>query len=133
MVHSIFFCVQSKGFGDMAVANIIGSNVFEIFICLGFVWFLKSVTATPVTPITISINGLAATTIVLIVIMFLIVVAIHHNGWKLDMKIGIVSLLFYIVFIGWATLNAEGTFGDAFTIGETVAPLPPCPESYYDL
>ncbi|XP_071794230.1 sodium/potassium/calcium exchanger 5-like [Asterias amurensis] len=125
--------VARDGFGDMAVANIIGSNVFEIFICLGFVWFLKSVTATPVTPITISINGLAATTIVLIVIMFLIVVAIHHNGWKLDMKIGIVSLLFYIAFIGWATLNAEGTFGDAFTIGETVAPLPPCPESYYDL
>ena len=32
--------VAKKGEGDMAVSNAIGSNIFNIFMCLGFPWLL---------------------------------------------------------------------------------------------
>ena len=116
----------------MAVANIIGSNVFEIFICLGFVWFLKSVTSDPVSPVMISIQGLASTTVSLLLTTFFLIVAIHFNKWKLDLKIGTVSLLFYLIFITWATLNAEGVFGDAFSLlGQPYTMPPLCQLSNY--
>lgn len=35
-----FGCLQ--GLGDMAVSNAIGSNVFDILLCLGLPWFLKT-------------------------------------------------------------------------------------------
>jgi Ca2+/Na+ antiporter len=36
---SVFFILT--GLGDMAVSNAVGSNVFDILICLGIPWFLK--------------------------------------------------------------------------------------------
>ena len=30
------------GYGDMAVSNAVGSNVFDILVCLGLPYFLKS-------------------------------------------------------------------------------------------
>lgn len=34
-------------YGDMAVSNAVGSNVFDILICLGLPWFLKTAIAKP--------------------------------------------------------------------------------------
>jgi len=33
------------GYGDMAVANCLGSNIFDVLLCLGLPWFLSSVTS----------------------------------------------------------------------------------------
>ena len=30
------------GYGDMGVSNAVGSNVFDILVCLGLPWFLKT-------------------------------------------------------------------------------------------
>lgn len=30
------------GYGDMAVSNAVGSNVFDILICLGLPWFMQT-------------------------------------------------------------------------------------------
>lgn len=35
------------GLGDMAVSNAIGSNVFDILICLGIPWFLETCVKDP--------------------------------------------------------------------------------------
>lgn len=35
------------GHGDMAVSNAIGSNVFDILICLGLPWFIETTMVTP--------------------------------------------------------------------------------------
>jgi Ca2+/Na+ antiporter len=37
----------SSGHGDMAVANAIGSNVFDILVCLGIPWFLETAIVDP--------------------------------------------------------------------------------------
>ncbi|XP_022100810.1 sodium/potassium/calcium exchanger 3-like [Acanthaster planci] len=122
--------VAKDGFADMAMANIIGSNIFETFICLGFVWFLKSLMTIPVgTPVPTNAEGLTVTSISLLFAVLFIFVAIHNNRWRLDLKIGIISLLFYIIFIAWATLNAEGTFA----FDRTTPEQSPCPFSLLNL
>lgn len=37
----------SLGYGDMATSNAIGSNVFDILICLGLPWFLQTAVVDP--------------------------------------------------------------------------------------
>lgn len=36
-----------SGYGDMAVSNAIGSNVFDILVCLGLPWFLQTAVFNP--------------------------------------------------------------------------------------
>ena len=36
-----------EGFGDMAVSNAIGSNVFDFLICLGVPWLLQTLFISP--------------------------------------------------------------------------------------
>ena len=118
----------------MAVANIIGSNIFETLICLGFIWFLASLTASPAgAPVMINVDGLTITAISLLFFVTFAIVAIHNNQWRLDLKVGVISLLFYILFIAWATLNAEGALGSAFLAGWDQPQAPPCPLDLLDL
>jgi len=35
------------GHGDMAVSNAIGSNVFDILVCLGLPWFIDTAMVNP--------------------------------------------------------------------------------------
>ena len=35
------------GYGDMATSNAIGSNVFDILVCLGLPWFLQTALVNP--------------------------------------------------------------------------------------
>ena len=45
------------GFGDMAVSNAVGSNVFDILLCLGLPWFLKTTFVTPNKPVQVYSAG----------------------------------------------------------------------------
>ncbi|XP_071965222.1 sodium/potassium/calcium exchanger 5-like [Antedon mediterranea] len=101
--------VARDGFGDMAIANIIGSNIFEIFVCLGFLWFLKAVIDVPVF---IASDGLTFTSLSLLFTVAFIIILIHFNGWKLDRKMGIICTLTYCIFITIAILRELGILGD---------------------
>lgn len=39
--------VIKEGYGDMAVSNAVGSNVFDILICLGLPWFIQTAIIVP--------------------------------------------------------------------------------------
>ena len=39
--------VVKEGLGDMAVSNAIGSNVFDILVCLGIPWFIQTAVIDP--------------------------------------------------------------------------------------
>ena len=39
--------VVKEGHGDMAVSNAIGSNVFDILVCLGIPWFIQTAIMDP--------------------------------------------------------------------------------------
>lgn len=48
-MHSLTELIEEKlqnraflGYADMAVSNAIGSNIFDVLICLGIPWFLQT-------------------------------------------------------------------------------------------
>ncbi|KAF5925450.1 hypothetical protein HPG69_001896 [Diceros bicornis minor] len=93
--------VARKGKGDMAMSNIVGSNVFDM-LCLGVPWFIKTAFINASAPIEVNSRGLTYITISLNISIIFLFLAVHFNGWKLDRKLGVVCLLLYL---GLATLS----------------------------
>ncbi|XP_047288350.1 sodium/potassium/calcium exchanger 5 isoform X1 [Homo sapiens] len=93
--------VARKGKGDMAMSNIVGSNVFDM-LCLGIPWFIKTAFINGSAPAEVNSRGLTYITISLNISIIFLFLAVHFNGWKLDRKLGIVCLLSYL---GLATLS----------------------------
>ncbi|XP_008141334.1 sodium/potassium/calcium exchanger 5 [Eptesicus fuscus] len=93
--------VARKGKGDMAMSNIVGSNVFDM-LCLGVPWLIKTVFINTSAPVEVNSRGLTYVTISLNISIIFLFLAVHFNGWKLDRKLGIVCLLLYL---GLATLS----------------------------
>ena len=93
----------------MAISNIIGSNIFEVFICLGLLWLIKSLSGQDVV---ISSEGLTFTAITLLLTVAFVVFAIHINGWKLNFKMGVICLIVYVIFIIFAIVRELGLIGD---------------------
>ena len=49
--------VVKEGLGDMAVSNAIGSNIFDVLICLGAPWLIKTLFLQPGEPAAIIHKG----------------------------------------------------------------------------
>ncbi|XP_024423278.1 sodium/potassium/calcium exchanger 5 [Desmodus rotundus] len=93
--------VARKGKGDMAMSNIVGSNVFDV-LCLGVPWLIKTVFINTSAPVEVNSRGLTYTTISLNISIIFLFLSAHFNGWKLDKKLGLACLLLYL---GLATLS----------------------------
>ena len=50
--------VVRQGLGDMAVTNAIASNVFDILVCLGVPWFIKTAITNPGSNVTVLSRGI---------------------------------------------------------------------------
>lgn len=51
--------VIKEGYGDMAVSNAVGSNVFDILICLGLPWFIQTAIIMPGSHVNVISKGLS--------------------------------------------------------------------------
>jgi len=114
--------VVKEGHGDMAVSNAIGSNVFDILVCLGLPWFLDTAIVNPDEYVKVTSKGLVYSTFSLLSTIVFLVVASHYNGWKLDRKFGIILLIWYFIFMIFASLYELNVFG--------YANLPTCGSDY---
>uniref|UniRef100_A0A8C5PT85 Solute carrier family 24 member 5 n=1 Tax=Leptobrachium leishanense TaxID=445787 RepID=A0A8C5PT85_9ANUR len=103
--------VAREGKGDMAMSNIVGSNVFDM-LCLGVPWFIKTVFVDRSSPVEVNSSGLTYTTMSLLVSIVFIFIAIHLNGWKLDKKLGVICLMMYLVFVTLSILYELGILGN---------------------
>lgn len=103
--------VIKEGHGDMAVSNAIGSNVFDILVCLGLPWFIQTAMIMPGSHVHVYSRGLTYSTLSLLSTVAFLLVATHLNGWKLDKRLGIVLMLWYIIFITIASLYELNVFG----------------------
>ncbi|KAG8575654.1 hypothetical protein GDO81_009630 [Engystomops pustulosus] len=103
--------VAREGKGDMAMSNIVGSNVFDM-LCLGVPWFIKTVFIDRSSPVEVNSTGLTYTTISLLFSIIFIFVAIHINGWKLDKKLGVICLVMYLGFASLSILYELGIIGN---------------------
>lgn len=130
--------VVKEGYGDMAVSNAVGSNVFDILICLGLPWFIQTAIIKPGSHVNVLskgfnyflfyfiniffLTGLTYSTLSLLSTVVFLLVATHLNGWKLDKKYGVILMLWYIFFICFASLYELNVFG--------FMNLPECPTAY---
>ncbi|XP_034639712.1 sodium/potassium/calcium exchanger 5 isoform X3 [Trachemys scripta elegans] len=103
--------VARKGKGDMAMSNIVGSNVFDM-LCLGLPWFIKTAFIDTSAPVEVNSSGLTYTAISLICSIIFIFLAVHLNGWKLDKKLGAICLVMYLAFTILSILYELGIIGN---------------------
>ena len=99
------------GKGDMAMSNIVGSNVFDM-LCLGVPWFIKTAFINPSAPVEVNSRGLTYITIFLNISIVFLFLAVHLNGWKLDRKLGVVCLLLYLGLTTLSVLYELGIIGN---------------------
>ncbi|XP_063223355.1 sodium/potassium/calcium exchanger 4-like isoform X2 [Bacillus rossius redtenbacheri] len=114
--------VTNQGHGSMGISNSIGSNTFDILLCLGLPWLLKS-TFLPVIPgqhyVIINSKGIGYNAGLLMSTLLLLYVSFATNEFKLDRKIGIITLFIYLGFLTLASLIELNVF---FPVN-----LPTCP------
>ncbi|XP_021925968.1 sodium/potassium/calcium exchanger 4-like isoform X2 [Zootermopsis nevadensis] len=117
--------VTNQGHGNMGISNSIGSNTFDILLCLGLPWLIKCVFLPAVEGqhyIQINSGGMAYSAVSLFSTLFLLYAAFFFNDFKLDYKVGVVCLFMYVVFLIMATLIELNTF---FLVN-----LPVCGQGY---
>jgi len=115
---SFLFCNSSypfycSGHGSMGISNSIGSNTFDILLCLGLPWLIKS-SFSPTQPgrhyISINSGGLEYSAISLLSTLMLLYIAFASNKFQLDRKVGRACLCMYAVFLILASLIELNVF-----------------------
>ncbi|KAG8194171.1 hypothetical protein JTE90_002376 [Oedothorax gibbosus] len=103
--------VAKSGQGNMAISNLVGSNNFDISICLGVPWLGKAlISETGSLKLYSSALSIATATLLLTLILFFLVFQLA--GWKLNRTVGLVCLLIYALFVVLACLFEFNVFGE---------------------
>jgi Ca2+/Na+ antiporter len=96
--------VARQGFASMAIANALGSNVFDILLGLGLPWAIA--TAYFDTPTLVNNEGITIAILILLGTLGLFLVAIAVNKCYMNAKLGISFVALYAVYITY-TIIAE--------------------------
>ena len=94
----IYFCyilLLYLGYGDMAMSNCIGSNIFDILVCLGLPWLMVTITKDVGTGVTIH-DDMTYTSLSLLASAVVILTLTYLNHWKLDRKLGVLFVVLYV-------------------------------------
>ena len=78
--------VTRKGKGDMAISNSIGSNIFDILICLALPWFISTVKIDPNSFVKIYSGGLTYSVIILLSTVIALMVIVFASKFALTKK-----------------------------------------------
>ncbi|GLG94218.1 Putative sodium/potassium/calcium exchanger CG1090 [Gryllus bimaculatus] len=97
----------------MGISNSIGSNTFDILLCLGLPWLIKA-SFLPTTAgqhfVGINSRGLEYSAISLLSTLFLLYATFSLNKFKLNRKVGQACLLMYGMFLVLASLIELNVF-----------------------
>ena len=86
------------------MSNAIGSNVFDILMCLGLPWFIKTVILAPGSVVEVQHKGIIYSTLTLFTTIVFLIGTAHANNWKMDKSFGIKLIIWYCVAISVASL-----------------------------
>lgn len=89
--------VARDGFADMAVANAVGSNVFDIWLGLGLPWTLYLSWQNP-SYIVVSTAELLPSSLILLGVLFMYVSSVAMNGFQITRKMGQTYVGTYAVY-----------------------------------
>ncbi|KAG5330751.1 NCKX5 protein, partial [Acromyrmex charruanus] len=105
--------VANQGYGAMGISNSIGSNVFDVLLCLGLPWFVKSILL-PKVPgqyyIQINSQGLVYSSVSLFSTLIMLYGALFINKFTLSRTVGIACLVTYAIFLIFASVVELNTF-----------------------
>ncbi|XP_069695190.1 sodium/potassium/calcium exchanger 3 isoform X2 [Periplaneta americana] len=105
--------VAKQGHGSMGISNSIGSNTFDILLCLGLPWLIKA-SFLPTTEgqhfVGINSRGLEYSAISLLSTLLLLYATFSCNKFQLDRKVGQACLLMYGMFLVLASLIELNVF-----------------------
>ncbi|XP_064484803.1 sodium/potassium/calcium exchanger 4-like [Ornithodoros turicata] len=91
--------VAKQGQGDMAIANSIGSNVFDILIGLALPWLIQTGMVEPGSIAYINSGGLVWSVVLLFLTIVITIYAIHRSLWLLTPRLGVFLLVVYVIFL----------------------------------
>ncbi|XP_023219250.1 sodium/potassium/calcium exchanger 3-like [Centruroides sculpturatus] len=103
--------VVRNGMANMAICNLIGSNIFDVLFCLGVPWLLKTTIFSKTGILVINSSALTYTTITLLSTVVLLFLTFIVAGWKLNWKVGLSCLGLYIIFLVIACMCELNMFG----------------------
>ena len=87
-----------EGEANMAIANAIGSNVFDVLLGLGLPWFLAGVTVNKFEPTPVNKDGILTWVFVLLFTVALFVGVLKYNRWQMNGELGKALVLIYVLF-----------------------------------
>lgn len=99
----------------MAVSNSIGSNTFDILVCLGLPWLIKSIITgfeSEIWFVTVHSEGFTYTVISLLASLFIIYFVLIVGKFMLTKMLGLVSLALYSIFLVISILFETNVFFD---------------------
>ncbi|CAH2985430.1 unnamed protein product [Chilo suppressalis] len=105
--------VTKNGHGNMGISNSIGSNTFDILLCLGLPWLVKALFYPSVPEnyfVSINSSGLSYSAISLLSTLFTLYGALALNKFQLDWKIGVICIVAYAGYIVFAALIELNVF-----------------------
>ncbi|XP_076658611.1 sodium/potassium/calcium exchanger 4 [Halictus rubicundus] len=105
--------VANQGHGDMGISNSIGSNVFDVLLCLGLPWFLKAAFFPTVANqhyVKINSQGLVYSSISLFSTLLILYLSLLCGKFRLTRTVGIACLITYAVFLVFASVLELNTF-----------------------
>nr|NP_001104467.2 uncharacterized protein Dmel_CG12061, isoform D [Drosophila melanogaster]EDP28012.2 uncharacterized protein Dmel_CG12061, isoform D [Drosophila melanogaster] len=91
------YIVSKKGYGSMAICNAIGSNTFDILVCLGLPWLLKILIYQQ--KIDIDSTALTITTAMLVVTAAVLYLGLLARRFVMGKTVGYLSIIFYALFL----------------------------------
>ncbi|KAJ9582403.1 hypothetical protein L9F63_003256, partial [Diploptera punctata] len=105
--------VAKQGHGSMGISNSIGSNTFDILLCLGLPWLIKASLLPTIEGqhfVGINSRGLEYSAISLLSTLLLLYATFSCNKFQLDRKVGQACLLMYMMFLVLASLIELNVF-----------------------
>lgn len=93
--------VAKQGEGDMAVANALGSNVFDILVGLGVPWFIKTGMMGKEVHFEGKWDELVWDFGALCIVLCLFIGCLATHGWRLTRRVGFLLIAMYFMFLIW--------------------------------
>jgi len=103
--------VAKDGMGNMAVANAVGSNTFDILLGLGLPWFIYSL-INSWKPVSIRTDLLIEAIIILAGCLAGYLISLVCTKWKLTRNMGFCLLLLYALSIGFILVWTKVAYAD---------------------
>lgn len=103
MISSIV--VSKQGRGEMAVANAVGSNIFDVLVGLGLPWLIAMWAMGQ--QVHVGTEGLLSSTITLLGTVLILMVFLF-TGRRLSRVEGGILIALYVAYVGWVWTGASG-------------------------